>query len=111
MPSRQSLVTTLTLAAVATFTSCKTSGPSASSTIGTAGGTVTSTDGLATLTISPGALSADTAITIAPATSVPSGAIGTAYDIAPTGTLFIKPAGLVITLGATTGAGDSQSER
>ena len=105
MPSRRSSVTTLTLAAIATFMSCKTSGPSASSTIGTAGGTVTSSDGLATLTISPGALSADTAITIAPTTGVPSGALGTAYEISPTGTLFIKPAGLVITLGATTGTG------
>jgi hypothetical protein len=105
VPSRQSLVSTLTLAAVATFMSCKTSGTPASSTIGTAGGTVTSSDGLATLTVSAGALSADTVITIAAASGVPSGAIGTAYEISPTGTAFLKPAGLVIALGTTAGAG------
>lgn len=74
--------------------SSSTSEPETSSrtTIGPAGGTVTSQDGIAALRIPEGALDAPVEITIAPAADAPAGLLVPAYAIEPSGTRFGKPA-------------------
>jgi hypothetical protein len=60
-------------------------------TIGATGGKLVSGDGAVTLDIPAGALAADVTFTIAPATSAPSGAVGTVWEIGPSGTKFSQP--------------------
>lgn len=59
--------------------------------IGPAGGTATSNDGKASVTIPAEALSKETAITVTHASNPPAGNIGTAYEFGPSGTTFSKP--------------------
>jgi hypothetical protein len=60
--------------------------------IGPPGGTATSADGTATIQLPAGALTANTAITIAQLpTNVPQGNIGNVFDFGPNGTAFSKP--------------------
>jgi hypothetical protein len=85
----------LALALVSTLPHCGSSSssasPSVSAVIGASGGTITSGDGALTVTVPPGALSANVTITIA-STTLPSGGIGAAYEISPSGTSFAVPA-------------------
>lgn len=68
-----------------------------SQTIGTAGGTLASTDGRVSLTIPPGALDHDVVITIDELTGTMAPAVpGALYDLGPTGTTFAIPASLTI---------------
>jgi len=64
-------------------------------TIGALGGVIQVPGGPA-LAIVPGALSADTAITITPRTGSVSGALSTVYDFQPAGLTFARPATLSI---------------
>lgn len=64
--------------------------------IGPAGGEVVSPDGAAHLSIPAGALKAPIAFSIAPIPSPLSGAIGTVYEVQPTGTVFDVPAFLTL---------------
>lgn len=66
-------------------------GKNKSEKIGPIGGTATSGDGKASVTIPADALSNETAITVAPASNPPAGNIGTAYEFGPSGTAFNKP--------------------
>src|SRR4030067_2953897 len=59
--------------------------------IGTDGGTVTSSDGKASVNIPAGALADNTAIDINPASDVPSGHMWAPYDFLPDGINFLKP--------------------
>jgi RHS repeat-associated protein len=65
---------------------------SSCTTIGSAGGTVTSADGRAILEVPAGALSAAVCLRVLPASAPPSGAIGSAYTVDPAGTSFAQPA-------------------
>lgn len=76
------------------------SGP-ATTSIGPAGGTLTSADGVVTLTIPKGALATTETFGIAPAASAPSGAI-LAYELTPSGTTFAVPATLAVDTSALT---------
>ena len=66
-----------------------------------AGGTVKSSDGSVTVTVPPGAVTANVAVTLRPASSVPPGAIGTAYEIGPEGTTFAWPVTITIAYDAS----------
>ena len=63
-------------------------------TIGASGGSITSDDGRVQLTIPPGALSANTNISIQAVTNTCPGGIGVSYDLLPNGTKFSTPASL-----------------
>ena len=67
-----------------------------STIIGAAGGTATSANGKATLVIPAGALSSNVTITIGPTATVPTGNLGQAYSIGPSGTTFLKAVTLTI---------------
>jgi hypothetical protein len=70
-------------------------GDVASASIGSAGGTITSADGLVTLDVPVGALDANTTISIQPITNTaPLGVSGMAYRFSPDGQIFKKPAKL-----------------
>lgn len=73
-----------------------TPGAGAPTVIGSSGGSVTSSDGKASVIIPAGALSQDTAITVAAASNPPSGNIGTAYEFGPDGTLFSQPVTMAV---------------
>ena len=73
------------------------SGGGGPSGIGPNGGTASSSDGRASVTIPAGALSQDTAIAVAVASNPPAGNIGTAYDFGPDGTTFSQPVAISIT--------------
>jgi hypothetical protein len=62
-----------------------------SSVIGTAGGTVESTDGVISVKIPAGAVSGDVTVTVTPESAPPAGAVGAVYDIGPSGTVFNSP--------------------
>jgi hypothetical protein len=70
--------------------SSKPSAPS-STVVGTAGGTVESTDGVITVNIPAGAVSGDVTVTVTPESAPPAGAVGAVYDIGPSGTVFNSP--------------------
>ncbi|MFI5182220.1 MAG: hypothetical protein ACHQPI_12595 [Thermoanaerobaculia bacterium] len=63
-----------------------------SATIGPAGGSIRSVDGVMTLKIPAGALSAPVAIGLAQAPNDAPGGVGSGYDISPDGLVFAKPA-------------------
>ena len=67
-------------------------GGKATMTIGPAGGTLASTDGILTLTVPPGALAADVTIGIEPVTNTAPLGIGASYRLTPEGTTFAVPA-------------------
>src|SRR3954468_24462161 len=66
----------------------------ATAVVGKSGGAVTSMDGNVGVTIPAGALGTDVRITVAPAEAPASGAVGTVYEIGPTGTQFAMPVAL-----------------
>ncbi len=80
-----------------TSTTPPTSPPAAPATasIGPAGGTLTSADGVVTLKVPKGALTQTVTLGIAPATKAPSGAV-LAYELTPSGTVFAVPATLTV---------------
>ena len=70
-----------------------------SATIGPAGGTIRSVDGVLTLKIPAGALSAPVSIGLAQAPNDAPGGVGPGYDISPDGLVFAKPALLSVDYG------------
>lgn len=66
-------------------------GSSASSSIGPAGGTITSSDGKVSIVIPEGALPANTTISIQPITNNGPLGLGLGYRFEPEGTTFAKP--------------------
>ena len=66
----------------------------ATAVVGKSGGAVSSMDGNVGVTIPAGALGTDVMITVAPAEAPASGAVGTVYEIGPTGTQFAMPVAL-----------------
>jgi hypothetical protein len=66
-------------------------GPTASAVVGASGGTVATADGALTVAIPAGALAADVTVTVTPTSSPGGGAVGTVYEIGPTGTQFSAP--------------------
>ena len=64
--------------------------------MGPNGGTVTSSDGNASVRVPPGALSQKTVITVAPVSNPPSGNIGTAYEFGSSGVTFSQPVTITI---------------
>jgi hypothetical protein len=71
-------------------------GPTASAVVGTSGGTVMTADGALTVAIPAGALAADITVTVTPVSSPGGGALGTVYEIGPTGTQFSSPVTLLL---------------
>lgn len=65
-----------------------------SANIGSEGGSVVSADGHVTIVLPPNSLATPTTISINVASGAPSGVLGQAYDIEPTGTQFLRPVGL-----------------
>src|SRR3990172_13099487 len=64
--------------------------------MGPNGGTVTSSDGNASVRVPPGALSQKTVITVASVSNPPSGNIGTAYEFGSSGVTFSQPVTITI---------------
>jgi hypothetical protein len=71
-------------------------GAAASKTIGAAGGTVSTDDGRFTVTIPPGALTADTAVSIQPTENTAPEGLGVSYRLAPEGQVFGQPVQLAL---------------
>jgi hypothetical protein len=71
-----------------------------SSIIGPTGGEVCIADERVCIVIPSGALERAVNIRIAPTTDVPAGAIGEAYDIGPSGTVFLEPARVIFKIEA-----------
>lgn len=72
-------------------------GSATSATIGAAGGSLSTPDGLIALTIPAGALDSDTEISIQPITNMAHGGIGAAYRLTPDGQTFLTPVTLTFT--------------
>ncbi len=72
-------------------------GPVVTALIGAAGGSLTSGDGVLTLTVPAGALSASTEIGIQPITSTSPGSFGGGFRLTPDGQTFAQPATLSFT--------------
>lgn len=68
-----------------------TGGTVTSALIGASGGTLASADNRLTLTVPPGALTADTTITITPISNLAHGGLGIAYDLQPSNVSFAQP--------------------
>ena len=79
-------------------------GSAVTTTIGAAGGTLTSPDGRLALFVPSGALAAPTTFSIQPVTNLAWSGIGTAYRLGPDGTTFAKPATLTFTATAADSA-------
>jgi hypothetical protein len=82
-------------------------GAKSEGTIGSAGGTLLSSDGVLKLVVPAGALASETSISIEPITNTAPGGIGKGYRLLPAGLAFAQPATLMIGLGssATTSPG------
>jgi len=79
--------------------------------IGPGGGTVTNSDGMASVTIPPGALTEDTEISVETVSNLPSGNIGSAYEFGPDETTFSSPVTISIKYDeATLPSGISESD-
>jgi collagen type VII alpha len=72
-----------------------------SAVVGPSGGMLASSDGALQVAIPAGALPSNVTVTIVPTTPPGSGAIGTTYEIGPTGTQFAMPVTLTFDYGAT----------
>jgi hypothetical protein len=83
---------------------------SAAEPIGAAGGTIASPDGRATLNVPAGALTHEVSFSIVALANPPAGALGTVYDIEPTGTTFSVPVLLELAYDPTSLAGANPSE-
>ena len=77
--------------------------------VGPSGGALSSSDGNLAVSIPPGALPADVTITTEPATAPAQGAVGTVYEIGPTGTQFAMPVTLTLHYDAANLAGAAES--
>ena len=77
--------------------------------VGPSGGSVSSTDGNLAVNIPAGALPADVTITTEPAEAPAAGAVGTVYEIGPTGTQFAMPVTLTLHYDMTALSGASES--
>jgi hypothetical protein len=66
-------------------------GPTSSSVVGASGGTVATADGALTVVIPAGALAANVTVTVTPTSSPGAGALGTVYELGPSGTQFSSP--------------------
>ena len=77
--------------------------------VGPSGGAVSSSDGNLAVNIPAGALPADVTITTEPAAAPAAGAVGTVYEIGPTGTQFAMPVTLTLhyDMAALSGATES----
>jgi hypothetical protein len=71
-------------------------GAEATATIGPSGGTLTSADGVATLTVPAGALATPTVLKIQAVTNLAWGGVGSGYAVGPLGTRFSSPATLTM---------------
>src|SRR6185436_18401877 len=81
-------------------------------TVGPSGGAVASSDGNLAVNIPAGALPANVTITTEPAEAPATGAVGTVYEIGPTGTQFAMPVTLTLHYdGASLGGADESSLR
>jgi hypothetical protein len=69
-------------------------------TIGTSGGTVTTSDEAVSVQVPAGALAKDVTITVAPTDPPASGAVGPVYEIGPSGTVFATPVTLTLSYAA-----------
>jgi hypothetical protein len=67
--------------------------------IGPRGGTITSSDGNLSLTIPAGAVDSSILFSVRTATAWPSGAVGSVYEVDPSGTKFTKPATIALSYG------------
>jgi hypothetical protein len=77
--------------------------PSPGTSIGAAGGTVTSADGLARLEVPPSALASAVTLTLRPATAVPldpAAVRPAAYEVTPANVTFQLPARMILTYAA-----------
>ena len=77
--------------------------------VGTSGGAVTSSDGNLAVNIPAGALPSNVTITTEPAEAPATGAVGTVYEIGPTGTQFAMPVTLTLHYDAAALSGASES--
>jgi hypothetical protein len=77
--------------------------------VGMTGGAVTSSDGKLALSIPPGAVGSNVTITTEPATPPAEGAVGTVYEIGPTGTQFAMPVTLTLHYTAADVSGMAES--
>src|SRR5688572_22483228 len=77
--------------------------------VGMSGGAVASSDGKLALSIPAGAVGGDVTITTEPATPPAAGAVGTVYEIGPTGTQFAMPVTLTLRYTAADVAGMPES--
>ncbi len=76
-------------------------GEMTSAVVGPSGGMLASSDGALQVAIPAGALPSNVTVTIVPTTPPGSGALGTTYEIGPTGTQFAMPVTLTFDYGAT----------
>ena len=77
--------------------------------VGMTGGAVTSSDGKLALAIPAGAVGGNVTITTEPATPPAAGAVGTVYEIGPSGTQFAMPVTLTLHYAASDVAGMTES--
>ncbi len=77
--------------------------------VGMTGGAVTSSDGKLALAIPAGAVGGNVTITTEPATPPAAGAVGTVYEIGPSGTQFAMPVTLTLHYAAADVAGMTES--
>ena len=77
--------------------------------VGPSGGAVSSSDGNLAVSIPAGALPADVTITTEAAAAPAAGAVGTVYEIGPTGTQFAMPVTLTLHYDTTALSGASES--
>lgn len=70
-------------------------GESATVTIGAAGGSVSSVDGVLTVVLPPGALTSDVELSVTPISNEAPGGVGRAYRIAPEGLTLAQPADVI----------------
>ena len=85
-------------------------GPASSSIIGLMGGLLKSSDGRLAVSIPPGALSADTAVSIQPLTDTEGIAVGPVYQLLPEGSIFAQPVTLTWQMSDTDLAGHPITE-
>jgi hypothetical protein len=82
-------------------------GSQTTATIGAAGGTLSSDDGVFTLTVPPGALASDVMVGVEPITNTATLGAGSAYRLTPEGTTFSIPATVAFSFTAADVAGAS----
>lgn len=84
--------------------------PPAPQIIGGAGGTARSGDGRLSMTLPAGAVASDLGITVQAMAAAPAGAVGTAFEIGPSGTQFLTPATVTLSYDVASLGGRSEGE-